>query len=244
VSAEPLPDPQRGVRGALGRPTWREARVRREAEALRAHPIWEGEGVPDGRGRTVVLVPGFMAGERSMSLMEPWLRRCGWDTVRAPVGRNRAAGWKIADLVEAALEDHDGPVPVVAHSRGGQEARVVAVRRPDRFSLLVTLGAPHRVLYPSQVLIRATVASLQLSAKVRRRPADPEADRRYDEDRVAPFPPGVPFVSVWSRSDGFVDWRACLDPAAESVEVDASHFGLTGSVPGFQAVAAALERLG
>src|SRR3989442_454649 len=34
-----------------------------------------------------------------------------------------------------------------------------------------------------------------------------------------PFPAAVGFVSIYSRRDAIVDWRACLDPAAEHVEV-------------------------
>ena len=33
------------------------------------------------------------------------------------------------------------------------------------------------------------------------------------------FPADVPYVAMYSRSDGIVDWRSCLDPAAEHVEV-------------------------
>jgi hypothetical protein len=43
---------------------------------------------------------------------------------------------------------------------------------------------------------------------------------------LAPFPPTVRFVSVYSRSDEIVRWEACLDPAAVHVEVDASHLGM------------------
>ena len=32
---------------------------------------------------------------------------------------------------------------------------------------------------------------------------------------------------MYSRSDGIVDWRACLDPHAELVEVDSSHCGMS-----------------
>ena len=32
----------------------------------------------------------------------------------------------------------------------------------------------------------------------------------------APFPSGVRFISVYSRSDEVVRWEACLDPAAET----------------------------
>ena len=53
-----------------------------------------------------------------------------------------------------------GPVPVIGHSRGGQEGRVLAVRHPEAVSLLVTLGAPLQVLYPPHLVVRAPVAAL------------------------------------------------------------------------------------
>jgi triacylglycerol lipase len=40
------------------------------------------------------------------------------------------------------------------------------------------------------------------------------------------FPPEVGFTALYSRTDGIVDWRACLDPAAQRVEVRASHCGM------------------
>ena len=47
------------------------------------------------------------------------------------------------------------------------------------------------------------------------------------DDLGRPLPPGVGFVSVYSRSDGVVDWHACLDPSAdEHVEITASHCGM------------------
>ena len=53
----------------------------------------------------------------------------------------------------------------------------------------------------------------------------------------------VPFVSVYSHSDGFLDWRLSLDAAAEHVEVDCTHFGLAASIPAFAAIAHALTHL-
>src|SRR3989442_1358729 len=41
-----------------------------------------------------------------------------------------------------------------------------------------------------------------------------------------PMPRGVVFVSVYSRSDGIVDWQPFLDRGAEHVEVQASHIGM------------------
>jgi triacylglycerol lipase len=42
----------------------------------------------------------------------------------------------------------------------------------------------------------------------------------------APLSDGVRFLSFYSRSDEIVDWRACLDPAAELIQVDTSHVGM------------------
>jgi hypothetical protein len=37
----------------------------------------------------------------------------------------------------------------------------------------------------------------------------------------------MPALSVFSRSDGIVDWHACLDEHARHVEVDSSHCGMS-----------------
>jgi len=58
----------------------------------------------------------------------------------------------------------------------------------------------------------------------------------------ADFPSGVGYVSIYSRSDGIVDWHACLDPAAEHVEIQASHCGMAVSAQAYRTVAEALAR--
>jgi pimeloyl-ACP methyl ester carboxylesterase len=230
--------------GLVSRPTWRELRLRGEREAVQAHPIWQGEGVPDGRGRRLGLVPGFLAGAKSFALLEPWLQRCGWDTRRAPVGRNTGPPDEVLPPLEAWLEEQaaeaGGPIPVLGHSRGGQEARVLAVRRPSAVGLLICLGAPLRALYPPHVVIRAPVAALEARARLRGERPD---HRDFAAELLGPFPAGVPFVSIFSRSDGYVDRRLCLDLAAEPIELDCTHLGLTGSVAAFTAIAGVLGRL-
>jgi hypothetical protein len=46
------------------------------------------------------------------------------------------------------------------------------------------------------------------------------------ETYSAPLPRTLPLISVYSRSDGIVDWHACLDPCADHVEVHSSHVGM------------------
>ena len=50
-------------------------------------------------------------------------------------------------------------------------------------------------------------------------------------------------TSIWSKSDGFVAWQACTDPAATDVEIDCSHRGLIESVAAFEAIASVLGEI-
>jgi triacylglycerol lipase len=56
------------------------------------------------------------------------------------------------------------------------------------------------------------------------------------------FPPEVGYVAVYSRTDGIVDWRACLAPGADHVEVAGSHIGMAVNPSAWRAVAGALDR--
>ena len=57
---------------------------------------------------------------------------------------------------------------------------------------------------------------------------------------AAPLASELPFLSIYSRSDGIVDWRSCLDPAARHVEVDSSHCGMAFNVEVLRAIGAEL----
>ena len=58
----------------------------------------------------------------------------------------------------------------------------------------------------------------------------------------APLDPEVGFTAVYSRRDGIVDWRACIDPAADPVEVSTSHLGMAFDPVVFDVVREALDR--
>ena len=53
-----------------------------------------------------------------------------------------------------------------------------------------------------------------------------ECARLSWEEGQAPLDPDVAFTAIYSKRDGIVDWRACLDPAAAAVEVRTSHCGM------------------
>jgi hypothetical protein len=67
------------------------------------------------------------------------------------------------------------------------------------------------------------------------------AQQSFGECRQ-PLPAGVGFTAIYSRRDGIVDWRACVDPVAVPVEVTASHLGMAFDPRVLDAVSTALSR--
>ena len=101
----------------------------------------------------VLLVPGFMAGDQSLGVLAGWLRRRGSRTERAGIVLNADCAERAVGGIESRLhrfaEEAGGPVVLIGQSRGGELARVVALRNPDLVSSLVMLGSP--VLDPLRV---------------------------------------------------------------------------------------------
>jgi pimeloyl-ACP methyl ester carboxylesterase len=205
---------------------------------------------PSTRGAPVVLVPGFLAGDASLTLMAHSLRRQGYRTYRSLIGVNAgctmAAATQLEARIEAVAQRRGARVHVVGHSLGGMLARGLAVRRPDLVAGIVTLGSPmlapgahHASLARSvDVLVRLSRAGLP-GLMAEDCVAGLCARQSFEESRQ-PVPEGVGFTAVYSRRDGIVDWRACVDPVAEQVEVTASHLGMAVDPVTIETVLAAL----
>lgn len=184
----------------------------------------------------VVLVPGFMAGDGSLSLMSRYLRRLGHRTYRSTMHANVGCTQQARDVLEARIEaiatKRGRKVTVVGHSLGGLLARGIAARRPDLVDGIVTLGSPllapgaaHPVLlFDLGLIIRLQQAGL--GKMMGTDCTSGECARVSWEQGRAPLHRDVAFTSVFSRRDGIVDWRACLDPLAKTVEVRTSHVGM------------------
>src|SRR4051812_20254820 len=119
-------------------PIWREGRVGREVAALMRHPIYRGAGGDDADGQPVLLIPGFLAGDDSLGIMTRWLRRTGHYTRKAGMRSNVACSATAVEGLEERLElmaeTRGRKVAIVGQSRGGNFAKVLAVRRPDLVS--------------------------------------------------------------------------------------------------------------
>src|SRR3954464_1090241 len=234
-------------------PMWRESRIGFELAGLMRSPVWHGEGVADGNGQPVMLISGLFAGDQSMNFMARWLKQTGHRPCRAGIAVNvdcsQRAAEKLERRLECLAEDSGQKVAIVGQSRGGSFARVLAVRRPELVSGIVTLGSPLKHQLAVHPLVRGSVYAIGvlgtagLDGLMRRSCLWGDCCSDYWEDCRKEFPPGVGFVSIYSRTDGIVKWRACLDPAAEQVEVRSSHIGMAVNADVYRAIAASLEGL-
>ena len=110
---------------------------------------------------------------------------------------------------------HGEPVQLVGWSLGGLLARVTANRTRTTVSRVITLGSPLSGdpncsrLGP---LLRAACGGL-----------DPRKMRRLMRESHQ-----TPVISIFSRSDGVVAWRASANCAGDNtaIEVDSSHIGM------------------
>lgn len=228
----------------------REMRWQLELARLLADPVWRGLGVPHGDGQPVLLVPGFLAGDQSLSFMAAWLRRLGYRPRRAGIAFNVRCSDVAVDRLERTLShvhlSSGQRVALVGHSRGGHFAKALASRRPEQVSQVVSLGSGLDDPFDISETTRRAVASVRRA--IHR--SDPRRAAlgcftsscvcRYAQDFARPFPADVPLTSVYSRGDGVVRWQACVVPYARCVEVPGSHVGLAFNRHAYREIARAL----
>lgn len=230
--------------GRWGRlpPVWAEGRSALEYARLRRDPIFSGQGVPPGGGRTLLLVPGFLVGDSSLHVMRDWLIRCGYRAELPGIALNLRYSEIVlrplaARLLTLAAWAGRGKVTLIGHSRGGLLAKVLADRHPQLVQAVVCLGSPLNDPYDIHPLSMAGVR-LAHAYNLLRYARGAKIETPFLRDLEAP--PRVPLFSLFSRSDGIVHWEACLRPDAECLEVGGSHLGLGVNQEVYRTIAALL----
>jgi pimeloyl-ACP methyl ester carboxylesterase len=178
---------------------------------------------PRGDGHPVLLLPGFLASDLSMAPMRRYLRELGYDAHAWRMGRNLGGVTRMrAALRDRLAEIHAAAgrkVSIVGWSLGGVYARDLALQAPEMVRCVVTLGSP----FANDV--RATNAT-RLYEALSGEGAEDNPELRAAIAGDLP----VPATSIYSRTDGIVNWRTCLltpSDTAENIEVHfASHVGL------------------
>jgi pimeloyl-ACP methyl ester carboxylesterase len=178
---------------------------------------------PKGDGHPVLALPGFLASDLSMAPMRRYLNELGYDTHAWKMGRNfGGVGSKRAALRELLTSIHETTgrkVSVIGWSLGGVYARDLALQLPHMVRSIITLASP----FAND--IRATNATKLYEALSGEGVDDiPEVREAIAGDMP------VPATSIYSRTDGIVNWHTSLlrpSATAENIEVHlASHIGI------------------
>jgi pimeloyl-ACP methyl ester carboxylesterase len=217
--------------------------------ALRGSRVRRGEGVPHGRGEPVVVVPGFLGSYRRMGELTRWLNRIGYHAFDPGFDLNiECPDVLLAHLERQIARVHHAEgrrVRLIGHSLGGSRARAAAIRRPEHVSHVVTLGAPLRSVRAHALVIELAriLAAVSPSRHVAHTAHEHGSTCACElaETLALPFPPNVSRSAIFSRRDGVVDWRACIEgDNAVDIEVAATHVGMIVHPETYRAIAGAL----
>jgi len=186
---------------------------------------------PKGDGHAVLVLPGFLASDRSTSHLRDVLARLGHAAHGWDLGRNLGGIGRLRQILQQRLtEMHTESgrrVSVVGWSLGGVLARDLALHMPEKIRRVITLGSPFNGDLSANNVHRLYE---QLSGERIKLPPARAAAGRLAGDI------GVPATAIYSRTDGVVNWRTCVltpNHHAENIEIlGASHMAL-----GFNAAA-------
>jgi pimeloyl-ACP methyl ester carboxylesterase len=178
--------------------------------------------LPSGDGHPVLLLPGLLADDATFLPMRRVLRKLGYRTHGWGLGRNIGPTFAAVRGMETRIDEladrYGRAVSLIGWSLGGVYARALARRRPEHVRQIVTLGSPIRMVHRGQT--RASSTFERFAHLHVEQPSYPL------EEGLPPL--DTPATSIYSRCDGIVAWRACLDvPArnAENIAIRSSHLG-------------------
>ena len=169
-------------------------------------------------GPPALVIPGFMATDRTTMDVRRALARAGWRTHPWLLGLNTGAKANTMELLERRLDEVRGrrKVLLVGWSLGGMFARQLAHRCPRKIRAVITMGSP----FSGDLKTNTNVCEYY--------------ERIAGHDVYEPpFPhimdkPPVPTLALWSRRDGIVAPSAARGRDHErdkAVEIDTYHTG-------------------
>ncbi len=176
--------------------------------------------LPRVEGRPVLLLPVIGRGDVHAAPMRSALDQLGYRAFGWEFGTNVGPTPQVLDGIERRLLElyaRHGPLDVAGFSLGGVFARLLAHLHPDKVRQVATVCSPFReavdsAFLPLRPLLRAwrTPNLLEIAAKA-----------------AQPLP--VPGTFVFSRNDGIVAWRSCIEPSQpkDCFEIPGLHVTIT-----------------
>jgi len=117
-----------------------------ELAGLVASPIFWTRKLNHSDGHSVLVIPGYGAGDIHFGAMRIWLGRIGYRPVKSGLDFNPRWSEEIVEELgqrtEGEFRTSGRRVTLIGHSLGGLQARSVAQRRPHAVRHLIALGTP------------------------------------------------------------------------------------------------------
>lgn len=183
------------------------------------------------RSCAILLIPGFLAGDATLYPFANWLRSRGhrvfFSGILANADCPRRAIERLARILCELHERYGEKLVVIGHSLGGIYARELARRHPECVEQTILMGSPirdpHRMSNPFIKMLASLTVHIHESA----RGCSGDMSTICGVHSPTP-PPDVPESIIYSKSDGVVDWRSCIEsaPNVQIFEVDSTHVGL------------------
>ncbi|ACT59710.1 alpha/beta hydrolase family protein [Hirschia baltica] len=201
--------------------------------------IDELKNLRSGDGRKIMLLPGYTVGPAYLAPLEKYLNWKGYDAFEWGLGRNDGDFDSYACVIGENLKREfyeDGQkITLVGHSLGGAIAREVARQHGEYVQEVITLGTP--IVGGAKYTILAEQYAATHGINIEE--LEEEVHRRNSEGIRCPI------TAIYSREDGFIDWRAARDiynAQARNIEVTSSHMGMPLSAPVWKEISNALTR--
>ncbi len=183
--------------------------------------------LPKGDGHAVMIIPGFLGNDRLNHSLVKYLKHLGYSAAGWEMGRNLGPDHfsvdELKERVTNLANTGDGTISLIGHSLGGLYAREIARMQPYNVRQVISLGSPF-----------GKGSEQGSNARGMFNRVNPGINQHSlfndGHNELAQAPP-VPTTSIYTKSDGVVNWRTNIQlpnhPNVQNIEVFGSHSGLS-----------------
>ncbi len=190
-----------------------------------------------GNGRVVVVLPGLLSTDTSTKILRKYLQKLGFTVYGWEMGRNLGRMEMLPVLAEKIADlsgRHNQKLILIGWSMGGIFAREIAKLKLENIEKIITLGSPFADVYaPNHA---RWIFDLLNDTK----------DLIPEIVEQLAVPPMQATVAFYSKKDGIVPWKACMDlPETilhQNIEITSSHFAMGANAMVLKALQVVLEK--